>query len=364
MPTNSEYMLQKHALATLSQMIMLQNQHLTREVLLFIEVHLNNHFTLYKLKHSGLIEFLILALNTRNGDRALQLLLKIQEVCITFNGCLNFDEFSTHDLQIIREDKEATFVQESSTRPIDNTSGIFSSMDLRSAIRTDPATPLFDEVYSERKRQGKRLPPVLESIFLRYLPTPFIKFLFERGPDEFLRVYRMDEYRHPIPIWNREQRQLLEARITQTAQGFMSELKNFASDAERLKLPTEIPMYSDSVRSVVTYPDIEAEVRCGRYYLSVWTEQAKIEPETFYQIPRNEEEEFQLKMKDELRQCIDVEKFTDSAKMITLLKSCRLALKKFHLKRIQCLSEIKTILVHVSSHESLATFSRDIQGGC
>jgi len=77
MPTNAEYMLQKHALATLSQMIMLQNLHLTREVLHFIEQHLNNHYSLYKLKNSGLIEFLIVALNTRNGERALALLLSI-----------------------------------------------------------------------------------------------------------------------------------------------------------------------------------------------------------------------------------------------------------------------------------------------
>ena len=41
-------------------------------------------------------------------------------------------------------------------------------------------------------------------------------------------------------------------------------------------------MYSDSVQSVITYPEIESEVRCGRYYLNVWTEQAKMEPDTFY----------------------------------------------------------------------------------
>ena len=77
MPTNAEYMLQSHALASLSQMIMLQRVDLTREVLQFIESHLNNHYTLYKLKNSGLIEFLILALNTYNGERALDLLIKI-----------------------------------------------------------------------------------------------------------------------------------------------------------------------------------------------------------------------------------------------------------------------------------------------
>ena len=61
------------------------------------------------------------------------------------------------------------------------------------------------------------MPPLLESVFLRYLPTPFVKFLFERGQAEFLKVYRMDQYSHPILIWNKELRQLLEARISATA---------------------------------------------------------------------------------------------------------------------------------------------------
>ena len=77
MPTNVEYMLQDHALATLAQSVLLQNKHLTREVLCFIDNHLSNHYTLFKLKDSGLIEFLILSLNSRNGERALSILLKI-----------------------------------------------------------------------------------------------------------------------------------------------------------------------------------------------------------------------------------------------------------------------------------------------
>ena len=66
-------------------------------------------------------------------------------------------------------------------------------------------------------------------------------------------------------------------------------------------------------------------------------------------------------MKEELMQCIETEKFSDSVKIITLLKSCRLALKKFSLKRIQCLSEIKTILVHASSANIQAQTSGLIQ---
>lgn len=54
-------------------------------------------------------------------------------------------------------------------------------------------------------------------------------------------------------------------------------------------------------------------------------------------------------MKEELRLCIEQDNFEDKAKIITLLKSCKLALKKFNLKRIQCLSEIKTILMHAAT---------------
>ena len=255
---------------------------------------------------------------------------------------------------MIREDKDAVFVQQGDERPLTDMSGILNELDIRlrgPAQPRDPDAPLFDDVYNENKTGGKRLPPVLESIFLRYLPTPFIKFLLERGLNEFLSVYRMDSYRHAILIWNRDQRQILEQQIRQTAHTFLGELMDFAQDPERCSQPTEIPRYEESVQSVINYPEIEAEVRCGRYYLSVWTEQAKLDPRAFFQIPQNEEEEFHIKMKAELRSCIDQDRFADGQKIITLLKSCRLALKKFKTKRIQSLSEIKTILVHAAAQE-------------
>jgi len=110
-----------------------------------------------------------------------------------------------------------------------------------------------------------------------------------------------------------------------------------------------IPQYSNSVDTVVKFADIEAEVRCGRYYLSVWVAQAKQDPSNLFVIPQSEEQEFHSKLRAELRLCIEVEAFKDRVKIITLLKSCLLALKKFTLKRIVCLPEIKRILVHTAS---------------
>lgn len=45
-----------------------------------------------------MIEFLILCLSTKNGERALNLLQKFQEVCIDFNKNLKFALFNADDL--------------------------------------------------------------------------------------------------------------------------------------------------------------------------------------------------------------------------------------------------------------------------
>ena len=63
-----------------------------------------------------------------------------------------------------------------------------------------------------------------------------------------------------------------------------------------------LPVYERKVRDIVRYEKIESEVRCGRYYLSVWTSQ--LDDEDFFAIPEDEEEQFHRKMQAELRNCI------------------------------------------------------------
>lgn len=57
-------------------MLIIENTDLTRELTIFIQMHMNNHYTFYKLLNSCMIEQLIRCLSTRNGDRALELLEK------------------------------------------------------------------------------------------------------------------------------------------------------------------------------------------------------------------------------------------------------------------------------------------------
>ena len=60
----------------MSQALMVENLDLTRELTVFILRHMNNHFSYFKLKNSGMIEYLILCLASKHGDRALEILQK------------------------------------------------------------------------------------------------------------------------------------------------------------------------------------------------------------------------------------------------------------------------------------------------
>jgi len=203
LPSNRRFIYEKESLGTLTAMLILKNSDLTREVLIFIEKHLNTHFAFFILKTTGIIELLILCLSTRNGDRALALLLKFQEVCIDFNERLKFGLFNKNDLKMIQEDKTKTL----------KTRGL-------------KQYEYFDH---QDKSLKKSIPILQESILLRYLPVPFIKYLYEEREPHFLDVYRMESFRSPVLIWSSDMRRHLEQTIQSNAREFQERLHNYAN---------------------------------------------------------------------------------------------------------------------------------------
>lgn len=155
----------------------------------------------------------------------------------------------------------------------------------------------------------KKIPILGESIFLRYLPIPFIKFLYEKGKNKFLEIYKMQNYESPILIWNAELRTILEQSIKDHMREPINDLKDFASrSTDEFKKPSNF--HHQPFSTIVKYPSIESEVRCGRYYLRVWVSQKK-DSENFFRIPKEEDEEFQKNLQAELRHCIYNEQFQD-----------------------------------------------------
>lgn len=50
LPANRKFIYEKTSMATLTAMLILENSDLTREVLIFIEKHLNTHYAFFNLK--------------------------------------------------------------------------------------------------------------------------------------------------------------------------------------------------------------------------------------------------------------------------------------------------------------------------
>ena len=67
------------------------------------------------------------------------------------------------------------------------------------------------------QQKDEKVPLLGDSIFLRYLPVPFIKYLYENDEQIFLEIYRRHDYRHPILIWSASMRKTLEEKIKSNA---------------------------------------------------------------------------------------------------------------------------------------------------
>ena len=67
----------------------------------------------------------------------------------------------------------------------------------------------------------------------------------------------------------------------------------------------EIPKYDRPVTEIIKYRFIEEEVRCGQYYLRVWTSK-KWQDADFFWIPFEEEEDFLKNLKNSINSIVQV----------------------------------------------------------
>ena len=63
LPKNKQFLLQSQNIAVIVQLLLVDNNELTRCVLVFILEHLDSHYALFQLRQSGIVEFLMLQIN-------------------------------------------------------------------------------------------------------------------------------------------------------------------------------------------------------------------------------------------------------------------------------------------------------------
>ena len=69
LPKNKQFLLQTQNIAVIVQLLLVENNDLTRCILVFILRHLDSHYALFQLRQSGIVEFLMLQLDNQTLTR-------------------------------------------------------------------------------------------------------------------------------------------------------------------------------------------------------------------------------------------------------------------------------------------------------
>ena len=168
---------------------------------------------LFDISQFGIIEFLFSLINEQTGLQAIKLLYDLQEACHKYNNVLDFNgQYTQSDLAVINRNTK-----------------------------------------------------LKQSVFLRYLPVPFTKYLLEKNdPKEFLDIYLNPDYSYPILIWKKEMRENLEKKINDHLQEYKEKLLKFVKLVPKKdRNINNMPAYKNLFRTVVKFPEIAHEVRCG-----------------------------------------------------------------------------------------------------
>ena len=185
LPIVLKYTTQEEILGIIVQSLLIENSDLTREVLKFISTHLRCHYSLTCFKKTGFIELLIMALGSKNAEKALDLLEAMHNVAHEYNEDLLLNTLSVDDfeaVQKIEDEEERAFI--------------------------------------------------LSSLFLRYLPVPMIKCYYQRGKQIFLDIFRADTYESESLIWSTELRETLIRTLRSHTSKFIDKLKEFSLEPD------------------------------------------------------------------------------------------------------------------------------------
>ena len=195
------------------QLLLVENADLKKKVIALISKHLVCENIEYK--QNGIVDLLMQSIDNNNGKTIISLLCQIQKYVNDYNKDLQFTKFDVVDQEIIRQD-----------------------------------------------------PKIKNSIFLRYLPIPFVKFLTnETNEENIYKIFMAESHKSPELIWNREMFEHLNCQLKEHLDAFIKVLKNYALNKQCRSLET-LPIYSTLFSSIIKYPQISGEIRCAEYYLT------------------------------------------------------------------------------------------------
>ena len=207
------------------QLIMLENVELTKVILNFIYKHYVCHYGLIRsLIENGIVEILMLTMHTRNAKRAIRILRKIESEMSDFNTDIDWEN------SISEPERE-----------------LFNSLDhdIQTCIKN--------------------------SILCRFLPVTMLQLLFVEDDRLFIDYYKHENLQKHDVIWNQETRDTLLLALRNHFEPHILELVEFIeNDFDYVKVPGNLPLYTNKFSTVVRYQCLDKEIKIGKYYARMW----------------------------------------------------------------------------------------------
>ena len=213
----------RNNLASIVQLLLVQSDEIVKRTIKF----LGNHF-MYKrflnVKECGIVDILmyVLCVDPEATEEIISLLCSLQELCgESFNADLDFNNFSRADKELITNNEK-----------------------------------------------------IKSSLFLRFFPVPFVKFIVEENNTGAISaIYKKSNHKQADLIWSKTMRALLEEKIKLHMSPFLLELDKFVSKkGGKGRTVEQMPVYSESFKEIIKFPEIENEIRCAEFYLREWNE--------------------------------------------------------------------------------------------
>ncbi len=160
------------------------------------------------------------------------------------------------------------------------------------------------------------------SVFLRFLPVPFVRIIVKDQADKTYDIFCAEKHRQPEVIWNKEMRALLLGEIRgHVGEKYLKAIREFA--AQKTRSLDSLPRYVEPYGKIVDYPQLSGEMRSGEFYLSNSPREEKGTAENVNQSLLVES------LEHTLGEIIASAEKTDFAKLDMVLGSFKLALRGY-----------------------------------
>ena len=265
LPSFFQYLFKKRSINWILQLFLIENNDLIKVVTSFIFKHFKWQYSLSLLIENGLIEYLIFGMHTKSKNKIMKIIDSVNQYFPDYNDDIDFEE-------MISEEEKLTF----------------SKLEPSSKIKIK-AHPLW-----------------------RFLPVTLLDLLEAGEHRMFIDIYIHDDIQSEFIVWNKQYRETLLNYMRGYFESQVQQLIQFVSEEfEFVRVPGNLPLYTDKLTKVVKYDKLDKEMKIGRFYARMWVKNA-----SSIQMTNDELNEFYLKVDSQIRSCVNSDLINDSKENI------------------------------------------------